>query len=61
VQAVSRRTQNLLGLQEDATELHQTLAEEKATDEKLTLLAQNINVEAAAGKMPEDQAGAADV
>lgn len=46
----------LLGLEDDARELHQTLVEEKGADEKLTLLAQNINVEAAQGEMPEDEA-----
>lgn len=45
----------LLGHEEDARALHQTLQEEKAADEKLTLLAQGINVEAAEGELPQDQ------
>jgi ferritin-like metal-binding protein YciE len=53
----------LLGFEEDARELHQTLVEEKAADEKLTQLARNINVEAAAtgGSSPQSEAGAANV
>ena len=46
----------LLGYEQDAQTLHQTLLEEKATDEKLTLLAQGINIEAAEGELPRDQA-----
>ncbi|MDB6035709.1 MAG: hypothetical protein JWM16_6047 [Verrucomicrobiales bacterium] len=42
----------LLGFQEDAALLHQTLVEEKATDEKLNLLARNINIDAAEGEIP---------
>jgi len=43
----------LLGFQQDAELLHQTLLEEKAADEKLNLLAKNINLEAAEGERPE--------
>jgi ferritin-like metal-binding protein YciE len=46
----------LLGYEDDARALHQTLLEEKATDEKLTQLAQGINLEAAEGELPQDQA-----
>lgn len=45
----------LLGFEDDARALHQTLLEEKATDEKLTLLAQGINIEAAQKETPEDR------
>jgi len=45
----------LLGYEDDAQALHQTLVEEKATDEKLTLLAQGINIEAAEGELPQDR------
>jgi ferritin-like metal-binding protein YciE len=46
----------LLGYEEDARLLHRTLAEEKATDGKLSLLAEDagLNEEAAAGETPED-------
>jgi ferritin-like metal-binding protein YciE len=46
----------LLGLEEDARLLHRTLAEEKATDGKLSLLAEDagLNEEAASGETPED-------
>jgi len=43
----------LLGFRQDAELLHQTLLEEKAADEKLNLLAKNINLEAAEGETPE--------
>ncbi len=45
----------LLGFEEDAGLLHKTLVEEKETDEKLTLLAQRINVDAAEGEIPVGQ------
>ena len=45
----------LLGHDDDAQALHQTLAEEKAADEKLTLLAQGINLEAAQGELSQDR------
>jgi ferritin-like metal-binding protein YciE len=44
----------LLGFNEDKELLGQTLQEEKSQDGKLTLLAESINLEAAAGEMPED-------
>jgi ferritin-like metal-binding protein YciE len=46
----------LLGYEEDARLLHRTLAEEKATDGKLSLLAEDfgLNEEAASGETPED-------
>lgn len=44
----------LLGYEDDAQALHQSLTEEKATDEKLTQLAQGINLEAA--ELSQDQA-----
>jgi ferritin-like metal-binding protein YciE len=43
----------LLGFEQDAQLLHQTLVEEKATDEKLNLLAKGINLDAAKGETPE--------
>jgi ferritin-like metal-binding protein YciE len=42
----------LLGLEQDKQLLGQTLQEEKATDGKLTLLAEGINLEAADGELP---------
>jgi ferritin-like metal-binding protein YciE len=48
----------LLGFQADAELLHQTLLEEKATDEKLNLLAQGINLDAAEGERPEQSRSA---
>jgi ferritin-like metal-binding protein YciE len=42
----------LLGLEEDKKMLGQTLEEEKATDGKLTLLAETLNSDAAEGEMP---------
>lgn len=42
----------LLGLEEDKNLLGQTLEEEKATDGKLTILAEGLNLEAAEGEMP---------
>lgn len=45
----------LLGFEEDAGLLHKTLGEEKETDEKFTLLAKSINVEAAEGEVPSGQ------
>jgi len=42
----------LLGLMEDKELLGQTLQEEKATDGKLTVLAESLNVEAAEGELP---------
>jgi ferritin-like metal-binding protein YciE len=46
----------LLGYERDARELFRTLAEEKSTDSKLSLLAEDLglNEEAAAGETPED-------
>jgi ferritin-like metal-binding protein YciE len=44
----------ILGEEEAASLLEQTLEEEKETDEKLTELAENINVEAA-GSSGEDE------
>src|SRR5207253_4277731 len=46
----------LLGFDQDARQLYRTLAEEKATDGKLSLLAEQagLNEEAAAGETPED-------
>jgi ferritin-like metal-binding protein YciE len=46
----------LLGFDEDARLLHRTLAEEKATDGKLSVLAEDagLNEEAASGETPED-------
>ena len=41
----------LLGFEQDAALLHQTLQEEKATDEKLNLMARNINIDAAEGEV----------
>ena len=41
----------LLGFNEDAALLLQTLQEEKATDDKLNLLAKNINIDAAEGEI----------
>lgn len=43
----------LLGYEQDAQLLHQTLLEEKAADEKLNFLAKGINVEAAEGEIPQ--------
>jgi ferritin-like metal-binding protein YciE len=43
----------LLGFEQDAHLLHETLLEEKATDEKLNLLDQGINLEAAEGETSE--------
>lgn len=45
----------LLGLEEDKQLLGQTLQEEKATDGKLTLLAEAINMDAAADEMDEGE------
>lgn len=42
----------LLGLEDDKQLLGQTLDEEKATDGKLTILAESLNSEAAEGEMP---------
>jgi ferritin-like metal-binding protein YciE len=42
----------LLGFAEDKELLGQTLQEEKATDGKLTVLAEELNVEAGAGEIP---------
>ena len=42
----------LLGLEEDKQLLGQTLQEEKATDGKLTILAESLNMEAAEGELP---------
>lgn len=42
----------ILGFMEDKELLGQTLQEEKATDGKLTMLAENINLEAAEGESP---------
>lgn len=44
---------DLLGLDEDARLLEQTLAEEKETDQKLNQLAENINVQAEQGEAGE--------
>jgi ferritin-like metal-binding protein YciE len=45
----------LLGYEDDAQALHQTLTEEKAADEMLTQLAQGINLEAAEAEVPLDR------
>jgi ferritin-like metal-binding protein YciE len=45
----------LLGFMEDKALLGQTLQEEKATDGKLTALAETINFEAAESEMPESE------
>jgi len=42
----------LLGFMEDKELLGQTLQEEKATDGKLTLLAEDLNIDAAEGEIP---------
>jgi len=44
---------NLLGFEQDARLLHETLLEEKAADEKLSALARRINLEAAQGESSE--------
>lgn len=49
----ARTHADLLGLDEDARLLEQTLEEEKETDQKLTELADNINVEAQEGEAGE--------
>jgi len=45
----ARTHADLLGLDEDARLLEETLEEEKETDQKLTSLAENINVQAEQG------------
>jgi len=49
----ARTHADLLGLDEDARLLEQTLEEEKETDQKLTELAENINVQAESGDAVE--------
>ncbi len=44
---------NLLGFEQDARLLHETLLEEKAADEKLSWLAKGINLEAAQAESSE--------
>jgi ferritin-like metal-binding protein YciE len=51
----ARTHAQLLGRDEDAELLEQTLEEEKETDEKLTSLAENINVQAEQGEGEEDE------
>jgi ferritin-like metal-binding protein YciE len=46
----------LLGFAEDKELLGQTLQEEKATDGKLTMLAESLNLDAAEGETLEDEA-----
>jgi ferritin-like metal-binding protein YciE len=50
----ARTYANLLGEEEAAELLQQTLEEEKETDQKLTQLAEEINVEAAEGSAEEE-------
>ena len=49
----ARTHADLLGREEDARLLEETLEEEKETDEKLTQLAENINVQARQGNTAE--------
>jgi ferritin-like metal-binding protein YciE len=51
----ARTHAELLGRDEDVELLEQTLEEEKETDEKLTSLAENINVQAEQGEGEEDE------
>ena len=44
----------LLGYEQDAGLLHETLVEEKAADEKLNFLARGINLEAAEGETAQE-------
>jgi ferritin-like metal-binding protein YciE len=50
----ARTHADLLGLDEDARLLEQTLEEEKETDQKLSALAENINVQAGEGEVVEE-------
>lgn len=55
----ARTHADLLGREEDSRLLEETLEEEKETDEKLTGLAENINVQAREGAESEEEEGPA--